>query len=400
LPLWKYFHKGKTWTALNHAQTVDRLDDQATYAAAVVDPSLVLQGKPPHLVDEWQEVAGIWDAARRHIDNNAHEKGQLLLTGSSSPKSQDIHHSGTGRIARLRMRPMTLLETGDSTGSTSLSNLFEGCFESARSSTEIIDIVRWCCRGGWPSILDLDDDLALETAPEYIESILDTSVQRLGKDRNTTLKTMKALAVNLTQAPTYKTLQADMRQGDVDATPSIPTIDSYLDVLRKLFLIEDLYGWEPPLISKRRVRTKPKRYFVDPSIAAALLNATPDALLRDTQTLGKLFETLCLRDLRVYLSALGGLGNEVFYYRDEKGLEADAVIQMGDGRWGAFEVKLSDTKIDESVANLRRIKDKMVANPSARLPEPSFLAVLVGKGTIAYTRADGVLVIPVATLAP
>jgi predicted AAA+ superfamily ATPase len=393
---------GKTWTALAHAKSVDRLDDQATFDAATVDAALVLRGEAPHLVDEWQEVPRIWDAARRHIDDNANEKGQLILTGSSAPKDESIHHSGTGRFAKLRMRPMTLFETGASSGEVSLAALFAGDFENVRCRTEISDIASWCCRGGWPSILDLEDKLALEVAPEYVNSTLDAIEQKLGLSRSTAFLLMRALASNLTQAATIKTLTKDMAADDgADGDGSSnKTINSYLDVLKRLYLIEDLGGWEPPLVSKRRVRTKPKRYFVDPSIAAALLGAAPTALLRDTQTLGRLFETLCLRDLRVYLSVIPGVGNQVCYYLDDKDLEVDIVAQLGDGRWGAFEVKLSDSGIDAAATNLLRLKHKVAANEAAQSLAPVFLAVLVGKGTVAYQRKDGIFVIPMACLGP
>jgi predicted AAA+ superfamily ATPase len=391
---------GKTWTALAHARSVDRLDAPATFSAAQVDPALVLDGENPHLVDEWQEVLGIWDATRRRIDDSENEKGLFLLTGSATPKSEGIHHSGTGRIARLRMWPMSLLEAGHSNGTVSLSGLFKGTFEPNRRKTEVIDIARWCCRGGWPSILAMEDEFALETAPEYISSVLDANVSALGKSASMVLRLMRALSVNLAQAVTYKTLAMDMAVGVDDSAPSVPTIDSYLELLKDLFLIEDLCGWEPPLVSKRRVRTKPKRYFVDPSLPSAVLQVNPLGLLRDTQTLGKLFETLCLRDLRVYLSAMEGTGNQLYYYLDDRDLEVDVIVQLGSGRWGAFEIKLSDTKADEGAANLLKLRDKVTMNPAAKSQPPEFLAVLVGKGEIAYRRDDGVLVLPIATLAP
>jgi len=391
---------GKTWTGLAHARSVDRLDDPATLSAARMDASLVFDGESPHLIDEWQEVPEIWDAARRRVDKQGNSKGLFILTGSSKPKSDSIHHSGTGRIARLQMRSMSLFETGDSNGSVSLANIFNGDFRSNRRKTETADIARWCCRGGWPSILGIDDDFALETPLEYIKSVLDVSIMSLKRSPATAHKLMRALSLNLTQSVSYKVLARDMALGDDDAMQSIPTIEAYLDLLNSLFLIEDLTGWEPPLISKRRVRTRPKRYFADPSLPAALLGASPMALLRDMQTLGKLFESLCIRDLRVYLSVLPGIGNQINYYLDDKGLEVDAVIQLGDGRWGAFEIKLSDTKIDEAASCLNRFVDKITANKAAQVKAPEFLAVLIGKGDMAYQRKDGVLVIPIATLAP
>ena len=324
---------GKTWTALSRSRSVDRLDDVAVFAAAQTDPALVLMGEEPHLVDEWQDVPQIWDAARRHIDDNANRKGQLILTGSAIPKDRDaIHHSGTGRIARLRMWPMSLAESGESTGAVSLSDLFEGKFEPAECNTSIEDIARWCCRGGWPANLELDDEFALEIPGEYIASVLDTSVPKMKKNPETARALMRALAVNISQAPKYATLAADMAYGDERREPDTQTVKSYLEMFKDLYLLTDLEGWEPPLRAKSRVRTKPKRYFVDPSLPAAVLGAAPNTLMRDTQTLGDLFETLCIRDLNVYLSAMPGAGNRIAYYRDDKGLEVDVIIELSDGR--------------------------------------------------------------------
>ena len=393
---------GKTWTALAHANSADRLDDTATIAAAQTDPTLVLSGEEPHLIDEWQEVPETWDAVRRQVDDNANRRGQLLLTGSSMPKEHDaerIHHSGTGRIARLRMWPMSLYEMGESTGKVSLAGLFEGKFSTTRRKTEIIDIARWCCRGGWPSNLGLDDEFALETPTEYIRSILDINIPKLHKSPEITWELMKALAMNVAQAPTYETLAKDMAYGDEDRSPSIPTIKAYLEELKRLYLVTNLEGWAPPLRSKARVRTKPKRYFIDPSLAAALIGASPRTMLRDTQTLGDLFETMCMRDLSVYMSAISGTNNRVMYYRDDKGLEVDVILELTDGRWGAFEIKLSDLKAnDDTAAKLLAFKQKICGNPRAQVHEPEFLAFLVGRGDIAYRRNDGILVIPIATL--
>jgi len=391
---------GKTWTGLAHARSVDKLDDPAVLSAAKTDASLVLEGAAPHLIDEWQESPEIWDAVRRRVDEQGNRKGLFILAGSSKPKPDAVRHSGTGRIARLYMRPMSLFETGDSNGSVSLAKIFAGDFKPRRMKTGTADIARWCCRGGWPSILGIEDDFALETPREYIKSVLDIGVKSLNKSPATAHKLMLALSLNLAQSVTYKVLARDTASGDEEAMPSVPTIEAYLDVLKDLFLIEDLGGWEPPLISKRRVRTKPKLFFVDPSLAAALLGATPVTLIRDMQTLGKLFESLCIRDLRVYLSALPGIDNRISYYLDDKGLEIDAVIQLDDGRWGAFEIKLSDAKVDEAADCLNRFADKITANKEARVRAPEFLAVLIGKGDLAYQRNDGVLVIPAATLAP
>ena len=391
---------GKTWTALAHSRSADTLMDPATLAAARTDPALVLEGAEPHLVDEWQEVPQIWDASRNRIDANANRRGQLILTGSSAPKDTGaIRHSGTGRIARVRMRPMALSESGDSGGGVSFSRLFDGGFEAgARRPTSIADIARWCCRGGWPSLIGLDDEFALETPAEYIRNVNEVNVPRLGKSQATSLALMRALAFNLGQAPTHRTLASDMGE-DGDPGPARQTVTSYLEMLEDLYIIEGLPGWSPQPRGKNRIRVKPKRYFVDPSLPAALIGTDPVALLRDTQTLGGLFETLCFRDLSVYLSAMPGAANRIHYYRDEKGLEVDFVVELSDGRWGAFEAKLSDAKADDAAADkLMAFRQKTTRNPLAQMRPPEFLALLVGKGDIAYRRSDGVLVIPVAAL--
>ena len=387
---------GKTWTALSRARSVAKLDVPAEREAAEIDPALALMGETPHLVDEWQEVPEVWDAARRHVDDSGNERGLLLLTGSTALPARDrdrVRHSGAGRTARLVMRPMCLQETGDSTGEVSLRALLEGePLVPTRRDTSAEEVARWCCRGGWPANLGLDDDAAAETAAQYVGAALDVNVIEEGRSPETARALMTALALNTTQAVTYRTLARDMGR-----SVNEDTIASYLDLFTRLYLTEDLSGWEPPMRSKARVRVKPKRYFVDPSLAAALLGATPRRLLADAQTLGMLFENLVLRDLRVYLSTYPGLGGAVHYYRDDKGLEVDAVIEYAGG-WAGVEVKLSESKADEGAASLLALRRKVLANPAARGAEPLFLAVVVGKGGLAYRRGDGVLVIPAATL--
>lgn len=390
---------GKTWMALSRSASVTRLDRRAEREAALVDPALALVGETPHLVDEWQEVPEVWDAARGFVDDSGNERGRLLLTGSSAltgEQREKIRHSGTGRIARLRMRPMSLLETGDSTGSVSLSALFAGePLSPCRRDTGVSEVVRWCCRGGWPANLGLSDEVAAETSVQYVQSVLDKNVVDEGRSPDVALALMRALAANVGRAVTYGTLARDMGAAAV----SDDTLASYLALLDRLYITEELPGWEPPLRSKARVRVKPKRHFVDPSLAAALLLATPEALLRDTQTLGDLFEGLVARDLRVYLSTYGGLGDRVSYYRDDKGLECDVILEHG-SMWAGVEVKLSDLKADEGAANLLALRHKLTRNPAARVLDPAFLAVIVGAGSLAYRRDDGVYVIPAATLAP
>ena len=390
---------GKTWTARTRAASMTQLDDGAERAMAEMDPSLALVGDRPHLVDEWQEVPQVWDAARRFVDDSGNEKGALLLTGSSAlkPRERDkVRHSGAGRIARLSMRPMSLFESGDSTGVVSLASLLQGdTLSPQRCESSLADVARWCLRGGWPANLALSDDAAAETATQYINAVLDANVVQEGRSPQMALALMRALAMNVEQAATLKTLARDAACGG-DA-PVEETVSAYLELFERLKIVESLYGWEPPMRSKARVRTKPKRCFCDPSLAASLLGASSDGLLRDTQTLGLLFENLVIRDLRVFVSTYAGLGNGVHYYRDDAGLEVDAIVECG-GRWGGVEVRLSDTKADEGAASLKALRKKMLANPSARNAEPAFLAVVVGRATLAYIRDDGVMVIPAALL--
>lgn len=392
---------GKTWTALSRSKSVTKLDCKEEREAAQVDPSLALLGEAPHLVDEWQEVPEVWDAARRFVDDTGNQRGTLLLTGSTNlPDSERerVRHTGTGRIARLSMRPMSLVEMGESSGEVSLKALLEGEeLAPARKEASVFDVARWCCRGGWPANLNLDDESAFETAQQYIQAVLDVNVIDEGKSPDVAFALMRALAVNVSQAVTYKTLISDMAYGEVNSLPTDETVSSYLRFFNRLYLTEELAGWEPPMRAKARVRVKPKRYFADPSLAAALLGATPQRLLRDMQTLGLLFENLVLRDLRVFLSTYSGIGNGVRYYRDDKGLEVDAIIEYAGG-WAGIEIKLSDTKADDGAASLLALRNKVMRNLAARNAEPIFLAVIVGRGSLVYRRADGVYVIPIATL--
>lgn len=393
---------GKTWTALSRAASVARLDNEQERLAAEVDAGLALLGDAPHLVDEWQEVPEVWDAARRLVDDAGGGKGLLILTGSTSlPKRKRgaIHHSGAGRIAKLEMRPFTLCEAGWSSGEVSLSALFAGeGLKPQRAETDVRDIARWCCRGGWPATVGLGYEAALEVPAQYIRAALEGNVADEGLSPEYAGSLMKALAFNASRATTNVTLLSDMAAYG-EAPSSTDTMVSYLDLLKRLYLVEEVPGWAPPLRAKERVRLKPKRYFTDPSLAAALMGATEATLLRDTQTLEDLFENLCVRDLKACLSSYGGLGNQLSYYRDEKGLEVDFIVEHA-GTWAGIEAKLSDAKVDQAAASLLRLKRKVTANTMARNTEPSFLAVLVGAGALAYQRSDGVYVVPLATLAP
>ena len=390
---------GKTWTASTRAASITRLDVPSERTAAEMDPSLALVGDKPHLVDEWQEVPEVWDACRRAIDESGNRRGSYLLTGSTNlpkDKRKRVRHSGTGRIARLGMRPMSLVESGDGKALVSLAALFDGKdIDPVRADTSIEDVARWCCRGGWPANLGLDDLSAMETPVRYVQSVFDTNVMDEEKSPATAQALLQALALNASQAVTYKTLAHDMATHGASAT--VTTITSYLELFDQLYLTEEIGGWEPPMRAKARVRVKPRRYFCDPSLAAGLMGATPDRLLSDMQTLGLLFENLVMRDLGVFLSTYPGIRNTLHYYRDDKGLEVDAIVEHG-GRWGAIEVKLSDTKTDEGAASLKALSAKLTRDAVARNAKPAFLAVVVGRGSLAYTRTDSVHVIPIAAL--
>ena len=390
---------GKTWTAMTRSASMTRLDDPSEREAAEMDPALALVGDAPHLVDEWQEVPEVWDAARRFVDASGNRRGSLLLTGSTTLPEKErakVRHTGTGRVARVAMWPMTLGEAGMSAPCVSLEALLDGvALAPARCETGLADVARWCCRGGWPANIGLSDEVAAETSAQYVQSVLDVNVIDEGRSPETALALLRALALNESQAVTYRTLCKDMAEHGAGASED--TVVAYLNLFERLKLIQSLRGWEPPMRSKARVRVKPKRYFCDPSLASALLGATQTKLLRDTQTLGLLFENLVLRDLNAFLSTYAGLGNGVSYYRDDAGLEVDFIVERGDS-WAGIEVKLSDTKADEGAKSLRALRDKVCRNGAARNLEPTFLAVVVGRGSLAYTRDDGVLVIPMALL--
>ena len=262
---------GKTWTAMSRSASMTKLDDPAQREAAELDPTLALLGNPPHLVDEWQEVPEVWDAARRFVDESGNKRGILLFTGSTALKKderQKVRHSGTGRIARLSMRPMALCESGEGEAMVSLSSLLNGeAVVPARKESGLLDVARWCCRGGWPANLGLSDEAAGETASQYIQSVLDVNVIEEGRSPAIALALMRALALNESQAVTYKTLAKDMSNGE--AVPTDETIASYLELFDRLNITEELRGWSPPMRGKARARVKPKRYFCDPSLAAA-----------------------------------------------------------------------------------------------------------------------------------
>lgn len=393
---------GKTWSGRNHANSETTLmptehnpSPLDVFAAA---PSLALRGDSPHLVDEWQELPLIWDMARSAIDQSGKER-KFILTGSSTPRRHRPSHSGVGRIKRIDMRTMTLSESGESTCEVSLRALFKGAgpVEGVSRGATPDDVALMVVRGGWPATIGIPPESARALPTSYIESFIEEDMHKVDerrRDKGRMARLMRSLARNAEQAATTKTLIRDMTAED-GATPlADETVDDYMDVLERTFILEKVGPWSPNVRSPLRINKKPKYHYADPSLAAAVLGVTPDMLLGDFETFGFLFEGLCTRDLLVYAQALGG---RLYYYRDRDDLEIDAVIEAPDGAWGGLEIKLGHNQADRAAANLLRVRDKVVA---AGGRQPSFLAVIEGLGAYAYTRPDGVHVVPIQTLCP
>lgn len=392
---------GKTWASLRAAKSITRVGRPEVRRAVEADPSIALVGDRPHLVDEWQDVPEVWDAVRDAVDSGgAAARGSFILTGSSSPRKERVSHSGAGRIARVRMRTMSLSESGESSGGVSLSGLFEGRFEPQLVQQRLAPIADMVCRGGWPALVGADPAEAARYLDAYFDAVFEVSVPRRGLSGAESRRVALSLARNLGSAVKLETVGTDAFGGEVAASTAPRKAAEHVAALEALYVVEPVAGWDAPIRSRSRLRTKPKRYFSDPSLAASLLQVTPDRLLEDGQLFGVLFESLCMRDLAVYASAMPGASPEpVRYYRDSDGLEVDAVVELRDGRWAGFEVKLGDSKAPEAFATLDRLRRKVAANPAARNPEPEFMAVLVGAGEFARYDADAdVYVIPITAL--
>ena len=394
---------GKTWSALEHGASVAYVDESLDLARA--DPSMMLLGERPHVVDEWQRVPAIWDAARHEIDRARGVRGAFILTGSSTPAlargEEGPVHSGAGRIGRIRMHPMSLLESGDSTGEVSLAGLFAGEFKPCVCAKDTMGLVEVACRGGWPEAIDLDAASAQLVARDYLTTTFGVSIPALGLEADLARRLAASLARNLGQSTTYKTIISDMfgAVGDPAAVIDENKVRAYLAALRGMYIVDEVPGWAPPARDKRRFTIKPKRYFADPSLACALLGMSPAALLDDWQTFGLVFESLAVRDLSVYARALDLIDDvPVRYYRDDSGLEADAVVQLADGRWAAFEFKVSEDKVADGVFSLRRMRDKLCDNPRSRTRAPEFMAVVTGNGEYARLVEDGIYAIPLRVL--
>jgi len=387
---------GKTRTAEEKAASVLYMQDPdhtgSYLKAADSMPSALLRGSVPRLIDEWQMAPVIWDAVRFAVDQRG-EAGQFILTGSAVPQDNAVWHTGTGRISRMLMRPMSLFESLESSGAVSLKALFDGdACEECFSSLTIEKLAFALTRGGWPASVGQKGPATLRRVQDYADAVINTDVSRVdGVEKNPAhvRALMRSLARNISTSASMVTLRGDIAASDASITDK--TIASYLNALRRIFVVEDLPAWNPSMRSKTALRTSPKRHFTDPSIATAILRASPDNLLDDFNTFGLLFESLCVRDLRVYANAIDG---EVFHYRDKNGLEADAVVHLRDGRWGAFEVKMGAKEIDAAAGNLKKLREKV---NTGKMKEPSFLAVLTAT-EIGYRRPDGVRVLPVGCL--
>lgn len=390
---------GKSWTSAHHSASVISLanpaDNFQNRRMAEMSPDLVLDGAEPRLIDEWQEVPPIWDAVRYKVDEST-RKGRYILTGSATPNHKGIMHSGAGRIARIRMRPMSLFESGNSSGKVSLEAICNGILPAVMTgNVQLSKIVDLIVRGGWPASLNLSIERAMQLPRQYLKAVIEDDVYRIDGVKRDTAKInllLRSLARNESTTVSNKTIKNDIKAID-DEDIDLNTIASYLDVLNRLFLLDNLQPFSGNLRSSLRLKQMEKRRFVDPSLACALLKITPKMLFNDLNTLGFMFESLCVRDLIIYSQMFDG---QVFHYQDYNGNEIDAVIEMPDGGWCAFEIKLGANQIDAAAANLLKIRDKIAEDPNGRPPKA--LCVISGLESAAYTRPDGVMVVPISAL--
>lgn len=391
---------GKTTTAEQIAKSVLYMDDPANKAQNITisetNPKQLLRGETPRLIDEWQIAPKLWDTIRFEVDHRG-ELGQFVLTGSAVPAdTHEITHSGTGRFTWLMMRPMSLYESGESNGTVSLKEMFEGKENIegyANLSFERLAFV--VCRGGWPQAIDMRDEIALDQAIDYYTAVVHSDINcadNIKKNPERVKRLMRSYARNQGSQVPNTILVQDVANND-ETSINEETVATYLKALRRIFVIEDMPAWNPNLRSKTAIRSSDTRYYIDPSIAVAALGLGPDDLVNDLHTFGFLFETLCIRDLRIYADSLGG---EVYHYRDKDGLECDAVMHLRNGKYGLIEIKLGgDTLIEEGARNLKAMEAKIDTD---KMNSPSFLMVLTGVGNYAYRRKDGVFVVPIGSL--
>ena len=391
---------GKTTTAEQLAESILYMDDPESIhqnlTLAEIDPKRLLNGKTPRLIDEWQLAPKLWDAVRFEVDHR-NDLGQFILTGSSVPASSEhIHHTGTGRFSWLLMRPMSLYESLESTGDVSLSELFNSPDQiSGENHLDINKLAFVVCRGGWPRATDLKNEIALDQAFDYYDAVVHSDISKVdGVTRNPerVKRLMRSYARNQGSQATNKLLCDDISANESDNIDS-DTVSSYINALKRIFVIEEMEAWNPNLRSKTAIRTSNTRYYIDPSIAAAALGLGPQDLLSDLRTFGLLFETMCIRDLRVFADVLNG---NVYHFRDKTDLECDAVIHLRNGSYGLIEIKLGgESLIEEGVATLKKLNGKL---DTSKMKKPSFLMILTGIGNYAYRRSDGIYVVPIGCL--
>ena len=391
---------GKTTTAEQIAKSVLYMDDpqskEQNVNMAALNPKRLLSGETPRLIDEWQIAPKLWDAIRFEVDHRD-DLGQFVLTGSAvPPDTKEITHSGTGRFSWLMMRPMSLYESGESTGEVSLSRLFEGKGEvDGESKLDLERIAFLICRGGWPRSIDMRDKIALNQAIDYYDAVVHSDINRVdGVEKNPerVKRLMRSLARNQGQQIANTAIAADIAANS-ESTINQETVASYISALKKIFVVEDMPAWNPNLRSKSAIRTSDTRYFVDASIAAAALGIGPNDLINDLNTMGFLFETMCVRDLRVYAEALGG---SVYHFRNKAGLECDAVVHLRNGSYGLIEIKLGGEKlIREGVETLTSLTESI---DTSKMKEPAFRMILTAADQYAYRREDGICIIPIGCL--
>lgn len=391
---------GKTTTAEQISKSILYMskpdEKEQNLTLAEINPELLLQGEVPRLIDEWQIAPKLWDAVRYEVDHRNAE-GQFILTGSSVPaKMEEVTHTGTGRFSWLLMRPMSLFESGESNGEVSLKDLFdENKKVEGINNLDLEKIAYLVCRGGWPRAIFMEEDIALEQAYDYYDAIVNRDISEAdGVSRNTerVKNLMRAYARNIGSQASNDTLKNDIIANDSSSLDT-DTVLSYVNALKKIFVVEESPAWNPNLRSKTAIRTSDTRYFIDPSIAVASLGIGPKDLINDLNTFGLLFETLCIRDLRVYAETING---KVYHYRDANDLECDAVIHLRDGSYGLIEIKLGGDKlINEGAENLKKLETRI---DTTKMKKPSFLLVLTAVGSYAYRREDGVCVVPIGCL--
>lgn len=392
---------GKTTTAEQQAKSVVYMDDpeymEQNVELASLSPKKLLAGATPRLIDEWQLAPQLWDVARFEVDHRD-EEGQFIFTGSAVPTDTDkIHHSGTGRFAWLTMRTMSLYESGESTGEVSLGDLFSKPGVDIFGTNNLnIDSIAWLiCRGGWPKATTINKEVALDMAYRYYEAVVNNDISRVDnvkRDTERAKRILRSIARNQCAQISVNTICADIENNDT-ASANRLTIASYIEAMKKIFVLEDSLAWNPNLRSKTAIRSSETRYFSDPSIGIAALGIGPNDLINDLSTMGLFFESMCVRDLRIYADALEG---SIYHYRDSKGLECDAVLHLRNGSYGLIEIKLGgDKNIEEGAKNLKRLASKI---DTTKMKAPSFLMILTGTTKYAIRREDGVYVVPIGCL--